>query len=98
MGRKYAARADANQPDITHALRSAGCLVQTTHMIGRGFPDLLICYRGVMALVEVKNGDGKLTPDEAAWHDKWRDAPVYICRGVEDVPALLQRIEHDYTA
>lgn len=95
MGRKYTARVDGNQAQITQALRKCGCLVQTTHTIGRGFPDLLIAYQGVMALLEVKMPGAKLTDDEVQWHRKWADAPVYIVESVEQIPNLLERIEGD---
>jgi hypothetical protein len=97
VGRKYLAKVDGNQAAITGALRQAGCLVQTTHTIGRGFPDLLVSHRGVLALLEVKVPGGKLTPDEVQWHAKWQDAPVYVITGVEEIPALLQTIEGDAT-
>ncbi len=89
------ARVDANQADITHALRQCGALVQTTHTLGRGFPDLLIAYRGVLALIEVKTPRGTLTPDETQWHAKWQDAPVYIVRDVDEIPDLLNKIAGD---
>ena len=46
------------------------------HMVGRGCPDLLVGYRGVNYLLEVKDGEKpksaqKLTPDEDAWHFMW---------------------------
>jgi FixJ family two-component response regulator len=99
VGRKYTARVDGNQAAITGALRQAGCLVQTTHTIGRGFPDLLCYYPTAdrMFLLEVKMPGAKLTQDEVQWHAKWQDAPVYVITGVEEIPALLQTIEGDAT-
>lgn len=97
MGGKYTSRVDGNQPAITQALRQCGALVQTTHTIGRGFPDLLCYYpaAGVLFLVELKMPGAKLTQDEIVWHDKWRDAPVYILETVDDVPQLLNTILED---
>lgn len=95
MGRKYTARVDGNQAAITHALRQCGCLVQTTHTIGRGFPDLLCAYRGVLFLAEVKMPGAKLTDDEVQWHRKWADAPVYVVTSVEEIPQLLNTITED---
>ena len=97
MGRKYTARVDGNQAAITGALRQAGCLVQTTHTIGRGFPDLLCYYPTAdrMFLLEVKTPGGKLTQDEVQWHAKWEDAPVYIVETVEQLPSLLSMIQGD---
>lgn len=95
MGRKYTARVDGNQAAITQALRRCGCLVQTTHTIGRGFPDLLCAYRGILFLAEIKMPGAKLTQDEVAWHAKWQDAPVYIVESVEQIPDLLNTITED---
>jgi hypothetical protein len=96
VGRKYTARVDGNQAAITHALRQAGCLVQTTHTIGRGFPDLVICTpTGLLALIEIKTPGGKLTQDEVQWHAKWSDAPVYVLDSVERIPMVLNSIEED---
>lgn len=95
MGRKYTARVDGNQAAITQALRQCGCLVQTTHTIGRGFPDLLCAYQGVLFLAEVKMPGAKLTQDEITWHAKWADAPVYVVESVEQIPDLLNAIVED---
>lgn len=97
MGRKYTARVDGNQAAITQALRQCGCLVQTTHTIGRGFPDLLCYYPAAdrMFLAELKMPGAKLTQDEVAWHAKWQDAPVYIVESVEQIPDLLNTIMED---
>lgn len=45
--------------------------------MGRGVPDLLVGFRGANLLLEIKDGakqpsKRQLTPDEAAWHAKWR--------------------------
>jgi hypothetical protein len=69
-------RTDHNQPLIVRALRSVGATVQPLHTIGRGCPDLLVGFRGVNFVLEVKNptqkpSDRRLTPDELAWHEAW---------------------------
>lgn len=95
------ARVDANQAAIVGALRQAGCRVQHLHTIGRGCPDLLVLYRGLLILVEVKDGGKRpsaqrLTPDELRWHTEWSDAPVYILARVEDIPAMLAQVADDW--
>lgn len=72
-----AAKVDDNQPAIVKALRAVGCSVQSLASIGKGCPDLLVGYRGVNYLIEVKDGakcpsKQKLTPDEIDWHTTWR--------------------------
>ena len=74
---RRAARTDANQTSIVDALRRCGCLVMPLHQMGQGVPDLLICHRGVLAFVEVKDGDKspskrRLTVDQKTWHRQWK--------------------------
>lgn len=87
-------RVDANQTQIVSAFRQMGARVQVLSHVGKGFPDLLICVRGRLALVELKDGAKsasrrKLTPDEARWHEEWADAPLFIISSVEEAAVLL---------
>lgn len=59
---RRAARTDGNHQDVVQALRGAGILVKSTAAVGDGFPDLLCAFRGVLVLLEVK--DGSLPPSE----------------------------------
>lgn len=95
---RIASRVDDNQPRIVQAFRRMGARVQVLSHVGKGFPDLLICVRGRLALVEVKDGDKsesrrKLTADEARWHEEWADAPVFIISSVEEAAKLLNEWE-----
>lgn len=70
------ARVDANQKEITDALRDIGATVQPIHTVGKGCPDLLVGYHGLNILLELKDGEKspsriKLTPAEKEWHDNW---------------------------
>lgn len=85
-------RVDANQPEIVKALRELGASVQCLHMVGHGCPDLVIGFRGVTYLCEIKNGNAGLTPDEARFHSEWRGQKVAIVRTVPDVLRLLGMI------
>lgn len=74
---RRACRVDRNQAEITEALRAIGATVQPIHAVGDGCPDLLVGYRGLNILLEVKDGGKppskrRLTEDEEAWHQKWR--------------------------
>ena len=71
------AKTDRNQAEIVAALRKAGATVQPLHAVGQGCPDLLVGYRGVNWLIEVKDfaasaTDRKLNPRQVEWHDGWK--------------------------
>lgn len=80
---RRASKIDSNQPTIVAGLRKAGATVAMTHMIGKGFPDAVVGYRGVNYLLEIKD-DGKppsarkLTSDEVEWHTAWRGKVVVV--------------------
>lgn len=89
-------RVDANQPAIVQALREVGASVQHLHAVGRGCPDILIGFRGVSYVAEIKDGSKppskrRLTPDEEEWHQKWR-GQVAIIETIEDALRLIRVI------
>lgn len=88
-------RVDANQAEVVEALRKAGATVQSLASVGGGCPDLLVGYRGVNHLVEIKDGSKppsgrRLTEDEAAWHRAWTGEQVEVIESVEDAMYMLQ--------
>lgn len=89
------ARVDDNQKEIVAGLRKMGASVQSIAAMGGGVPDLLVGYRGVNLLLEVKDGrkppsGRKLTEDEAKWHRNWT-GQVVVVECLEDaVEALLK--------
>ena len=85
---RRAAKVDANQPEIVAALRGIGADVQHLYTLGEGCPDILVGYRGNNWLFEIKTKSGKLTEDEAEWHDKWR-GQVHIVRTPEQAIELV---------
>ena len=90
----YAKRIDANQNDIVKALRDKGAYVRIVTQ-GDGIPDLLVGYKGVTYLLEVKDGDKipskrKLTPHEQKFFDEWTGGIVAIVTSVEDALALIE--------
>ena len=78
-----AKKVDANQAEIVAALRQCGATVQCLHTVGHGCPDLVVGLGGKNYLLEVKNGNGRLTTHESRWHREWR-GQVHIVRSVED--------------
>lgn len=71
------AKVDANQPEIVEALRKCGCTVLHLHAVGGGCPDILVGFRKVNVLVEIKDGSKppskrNLTPDQEDFFASWR--------------------------
>jgi len=90
---RRAAKVDANQTEIVKALRSVGASVQSLASTGKGCPDLLVGFRGVNWLLEIKDGQKvksarKLTDDQVVWHQTWR-GKVYIVESVDQALNLL---------
>lgn len=71
-----AKRIDANQKEIVEAFRSLGCSVFITSAVGKGFPDIVVGFRGKNYLFEIKDGDKfkssqKLTEPERLFFRDW---------------------------
>ena len=80
---RRAAKVDANQREVVAALRAAGASVQLLHAVGEGCHDLLVGYKGLNMLLEVKDGSKppsaqKLTPQQEEWHRDWRGHRVVV--------------------
>jgi Holliday junction resolvase len=93
---RRAAKIDANQVEIVTALRKAGATVQSLAAIGAGCPDLLVGYKGVNYLMEVKDGSKppsgrKLTPDQVEWLGKWKGAAVTVTTLDEAIEILNEK-------
>ena len=90
---RRAAKVDDNQNEIVLKLRQIGCSVAITSMVGRGFPDIVVGYRGINYLFEIKDGNKppskrKLTPDEVDWHHAWKGS-VHVVESYDDCLAVL---------
>lgn len=90
---RRAAKVDANQPSIVAGLRMVGASVQPLHMVGDGCPDLLVGYRGVNLLLEVKDGEKSasrraLTPEQVRWHGEWWGQKAVVCSLDEALQAI----------
>jgi len=88
------AKTDDNHTDIVKAFRSVpGCLVKDTSRVGGGFPDIVVGFRGVNYLVEIKlpnvaNWRSKLNPAQVKFHSEWT-GQVIVVRTNSDVWNLL---------
>jgi hypothetical protein len=70
--------------------------VQSLAAIGAGCPDLLVGYKGVNYLMEVKDGSKppsgrKLTPDQVEWLRKWKGAAVTVTTLGEAIGVLNEK-------
>lgn len=84
---RTAAKVDSNHGEVMGALRRAGILAHSTAAMGKGFPDILAGFRGVLVLLEVKDGSlppsaRKLTKDEATFLATW--PRVYVVGSAEE--------------
>lgn len=91
--RRRICKVDANQRRLTDGLRAIGASVQPIHDVGSGCPDLLVGWRGVNYLFEVKDGakvpsKRRLTGDEEDWHDEWRGS-VHTVKCLDEALKLL---------
>lgn len=86
---RRAAKIDANQEQIVKALRAAGVRVLSLAAVGKGVPDLLCAFRGLLILLEVKDGAKipsarKLTTDQKQFHQDWQGVPLYVVENSHD--------------
>lgn len=86
---RFARRTDENQAAIVNALRQVGCSVQSLAAVGDGCPDLLVGWRHLTHVLEVKDGDKapsdqKLTPAQKQWHRQWVGRPVVVVRDISE--------------
>ena len=88
-------RVDANQRQIVEALRKEGFTVQHLHKVGEGCPDIVVGHahngKPYNVLMEIKEGDGKLTPQQVIWHHGWRGQ----CCIVNNVESAIKAV-YDY--
>ena len=87
-------RIDDNQQTIVNILRTTGATVVLLSGVGKGVPDLLVGFRGVTLLMEIKDGkkppsDRKLTTDQQKWHAEWRGGALAI---VDSADSALRMI------
>lgn len=75
-----AKKVDKNQALIVRDLRKLGATVRSTADLGKGAPDIMVCWGrqpGRNYLFEIKDpmqppSKRKLTPAEVEWHKEWR--------------------------
>lgn len=93
---RRAAKVDANQGDVKKALQRIGATVQVLP-VGDGVPDLLVGWRGINFLLEVKDGNKppsaqKLRPRQVEWHEGWKGT-VHVVNSPEAALAAVGAIQ-----
>ena len=88
-----AAKTDKNQSEIIARLRSIGASVHSTASMGKGFPDLVVGYRGRNFLFEIKDGSKppsarKLTADQVRFHQTWA-GKIHIVNSMDEAMNIL---------
>lgn len=88
------ARIDGNQNEIVAQLRELGCSVAITSQLGKGFPDLVVGFKGKNYLLEIKDpskplSQRKLTKDEIRFSYKWL-GQYSVIETIDDFLALLR--------
>ena len=87
-------RIDDNQQTIVNILRTTGATVVSLSGVGKGVPDLLVGFRGVTLLMEIKDGkkppsDRKLTTDQQKWHAEWRGGALAIVDSADSALIMI---------
>lgn len=85
------ARVDKNQSEIVQALRQIGCTVILLHTVGSGVPDLLVGFRGVTYLIEVKQAKGKTNLLQEQWYLHWNGRPPNVVRSIDEAIAAVMQ-------
>lgn len=91
---RFRARVDDNQNEVVSQLKQIyGLSVRVTSMVGAGFPDLVLGWRGKNYLIELKDGKKsasrkKLTELESKMKDTWF-GQFDVCENIEDIFRVL---------
>jgi hypothetical protein len=82
-------RRDNGHAEIVAALRQAGASVLDLGDQGGSAPDLLVGFRGIDQLLEVKAPGEDPRPAQQAWHSFWRGHPVCVVHSVDEAVEIL---------
>lgn len=88
---RIAARTDTNHTEIVKHFRYCGATVKSLAAIGKGMPDLLVSWRNITWLVEIKTTKGKLTEDQIAFQKGWSGCMALV-RSPEEVENVMTQM------
>ena len=86
-------KVDNNQLDIVKAFRSMGATVLNLSGVGKGCPDLLIGYKNISVLVEVKSKTGKFTEPQLKFMEQWQGGAVNRIDSVDGAIRLIKLLD-----
>lgn len=94
---RRAAHVDANHVEIVKALRRVGATAKSLAPMGKGIPDLLVGFRNMNFLLEVKNLEAvnkakepRLTDDEQDFHASWAGQVAVVTTPDEAVRVVVE--------
>jgi len=90
--RFYSAKPDGNQSEIVAALRAAGYIVDLTHRLGGGFPDLIVYTKtdpGVAVPMEIKMPGEVLNEREVKWWGEHANCLATTVHGVDEALSYM---------
>ncbi len=88
------AKVDDNQKSVVASLRQIPHLsVAVMSAVGQGFPDLIIGYKNINLLIELKDENKtasrrKLTAAQKIFHEEW-NGQIYVCKNFEEILSVL---------
>ena len=89
---RRAARIDGNHIEIVKEFRGyPGVSVLSLAAIGKGVPDLLVAFRGVTWLVEIKMGKGKQNAKQIKFANEWAGCCAVV-RNSADVDCVIKQM------
>lgn len=86
-------KVDNNQLDIVKTFKSMGATVLNLSAVGKGCPDLLIGYKNISVLVEVKSKIGKFTEPQLKFMEQWQGGAVNRIDSVDGAIRLIKLLD-----
>ncbi len=91
----YAKKIDLLQKEVVNALRKIGASVTILSAVGKGFPDLIVGFRKVNFLIEVKSKKtATLTSDQVEFFKTW-SGQVAVIYSAEEAINLVTSSKKD---
>ena len=90
----YKKRVDENQNQIIHTFIALGASVLNLSRVGQGCPDLLIGYKGISCLVEIKrDSKAAFTDPQVKFMQTWRGGAVSRIDSVDAAIRLIKMLD-----